>query len=759
MIFAGEFTMELNARLIITAILASVGGLGAWYMTGEYNQIVFQQIEEIENAGQVDWNAETGASLLQEGESHLAESAKLLQTGSFEEAQYAYDRFLRVIDPYFYSYGDQSLPNGIALTEWVEQQKLEHAERVRNTYDMTLEELQLGRTTHDRMIALCKYSPISDELFDRYRAAEDQVASARAVLARNWFRLTFSGNTDRYRDRVVEVLRGLWSNRYGIELVEGRPVNRIEENSTWASIDVRISHQHAQYELIDASSKGKWVNWHPPQIPHTAKLEFEIRKADGVPTSWDILAAITVSTDVPETITQKDADGHHQRIASELVNLAAAGLAVTPAFELFPGTDLSTLSLVKDGKIDAEAARALKFLDPDRLMLESEELIASGDEDLKGDLLRMLIAVDLEDRAPWIAEQIESGDDRMHRAIYEELKKKPWFGHHLPLIALIRFGDEFPYYGLETLRGQLTVPGVRNAVLDKVMNGTGSVRGNYSSVFLTGLARESVSEYASWIRDDDGDFAVSVFNIIHQKNPELALQLAYAEFESVQPRVREWMLKLLDPADEERGDAAIQILVGAATQDAHEGLRRSARAKILKICYVPKAWDALRKLADQEQDPMQRNEMEQRLLYNVKRAHPDTARGYLLTEMYSEDPAVRDAAIGQLVGGDDPKEEIIREVYLLVLLVSDPEFTRNVLMNMHQSAKLRRGWDFEQPELIEIVKMGLAHSDPSARGFSYEILGAGMRKGQQSFKDALVDALSNETEPSQRRTLERLLKT
>jgi len=100
--------------------------------------------------------------------------------------------------------------------------------------------------------------------------------------------------------------------------------------------------------------------------------------------------------------------------------------------------------------------------------------------------------------------------------------------------------------------------------------------------------------------------------------------------------------------------------------------------------------------------------------------------------MYSENPTIRDTAINQLVGGDDPKEDIIREVYMRVTLVADQEFTRNVLMNMHQSAKLRSGWDFDQPELMKIVNLGLSHSDPSARGYTYEILGAGMRKRGRS---------------------------
>jgi len=751
--------MELNTRLILPAVLVFLGGLGTWYVTGEYNQHTFQQIEEIENAGRVTWNAESGSSLLQEGDRHLAESLEFLNGGAFEEAQYAYDRFLRVFDPFLYTYDDQALPNGIALAEWVGQQQSNQAERVRVTFEKTREALILGSTTHDRMIALCKYSPISDELFQVYRESEDEISAARAVLARNWFRVTFSGEADLYRTRVLEILRDLWSPAYGIEIVEGGAVNRIEENSTWASMNIRITHQHAQYDLIDSSRSGKWVNWYPPEIPHTAKLEFEVQKADGVPTSWDILAAITVRTDVPETISQQDADDHCRRISSKLVDLAAAGLAVTPGFELYPGVDTSTLSLVKGGKIDASAATALKFLDKDRLIRESEDLIASGGDDLKADLLRMLVAVDLEDRAEWIAEQIELGDDGLHRAVYEELKKKPWFGGHQPLIALIRFGEQFPYYGLEALRGQLAVPEVRDAVLDQAMKGNGAARGNYTSVFLNSLAGEQLSEYTPWIRDEDGDFAVGVFNKIHQKNPELALRLALQDFDNVQPQVREWMLKLLDPGDEENGDAAIQILAAAASQNTHAGLRRSARGKLLQICYVPNAWDALRRIADREEDPVQRREMEQRLLYNVKRAHPDGARKYLLAAMYSEESAVRDAAIGQLVGGDDPKEEIIREVYLLVLLVEDQEFTRNVLMNMHQSAKLRSGWQFDQPELIEIVNLGLAHGDPSARGYTYEILGAGMRKGQESFKDRLEDALARETETSQRQTIERLLKT
>ena len=76
----------------------------------------------------------------------------------------------------------------------------------------------------------------------------------------------------------------------------------------------------ARYELIDTSTRGKWVNWHPPQIPHTARLEFTQRKSDEIPTSWDILAAITVSAEVPEIISQEDADGHHDRIIGELLD-------------------------------------------------------------------------------------------------------------------------------------------------------------------------------------------------------------------------------------------------------------------------------------------------------------------------------------------------------------------------------------------------------------------------------------------------------
>jgi len=194
LVFTGEITMEINARLIITAVFVFVGGLGACYMTGKHNQRMIQQIEEIENAGQVDWNPETGSSLLQEGESHLAESRELLQAGSFEEAQYADDRFLRVFDPYIYAYGDQALPNGIALTEWVEQQKSEHAERVRHTYRNTLEALRQGLTTHDRMIApKCKGKTSTDLLCSqrlgrpayagRWRARRDTAWSNAAVSA------------------------------------------------------------------------------------------------------------------------------------------------------------------------------------------------------------------------------------------------------------------------------------------------------------------------------------------------------------------------------------------------------------------------------------------------------------------------------------------------------------------------------------------------------------------------------------------------
>ena len=137
------------------------------------------------------------------------------------------------------------------------------------------------------------------------------------------------------------------------------------------------------------------------------------------------------------------------------------------------------------------------------------------------------------------------------------------------------------------------------------------------------------------------------------------MEIAYRDFSEVQPRVQEWMLRMLNPADPDRGADALKILSGAAAQEVDNDLRRSARSQLLEICYLPDAWDVVRGLADDVEDPQQRGRMEQRLLYNVARAHPEKATEYLREHMYGDNPPLRDAAVGQLIGGDDPKDAIV----------------------------------------------------------------------------------------------------
>ncbi len=83
---------------------------------------------------------------------------------------------------------------------------------------------------------------------------------------------------------------------------------------------------------------------------------------------------------------------------------------------------------------------------------------------------------------------------------------------------------------------------------------------------------------------------------------------------------------------------------------------------------------------------------------------------------------------------------------------------RLVIRAVQQFHRIRKGWNWEQPELIAILETGMNHPDSSARGFSYKVAGYALKEGHNLYRDLLVKAAADESEPKLVKQIESLLK-
>jgi hypothetical protein len=338
----------------------------------------------------------------------------------------------------------------------------------------------------------------------------------------------------------------------------------------------------------------------------------------------------------------------------------------------------------------------------------------------------------------------------VRRLLVSGLAVDPAFGAYEPLLAVIRTsGAEYPYDAIAALRGHMRDPKVKKLMLERIKNPGTPQRSNYITAYLAEAPKEELPQFAVYLRERDEAIADATFIAILNRDAALASALAIREFDAAPGRVKTTMVNQFRFDPEKNGAAGLAMLRKAATLRGDPGLKQAALSKIMEYpSSTPAGWDLLSELAAHEGDPRVRDQMEQKLLFQIGTAYPQLAEAYYARAMKEKSGSVRDAAINSLLGLDGPKDARVKQVAaLLHNPVGGSDLARVVLMSVNQYISIRQGWNFEQEELKDIIARGTGHTDPQVRAFAYNIMAEGVKQDVPGYAEELRKLLLNEPIP------------
>ncbi|HEY8240672.1 MAG TPA: hypothetical protein VIH35_04455, partial [Kiritimatiellia bacterium] len=488
-------------------------------------------------------------------------------------------------------------------------------------------------------------------------------------------------------------------------------------------------------------------------------MTFTMRQARAVASTWDRLPQIQVKKTAPSALSAEAAEATRDKYTAALLEGLRQGLAGIREFELYPGVDPASLRIVKDGQLDPSAFLALGWKDPAELDAQVKPLLATRDLGLRAALAFALAERGDARYGTWVAQAATSLGPHEQKLLATALAVNPSFGGYDPLLAVIRASKDYPFEAVSALRGHLTQPKVKKLIVDKIDNPATPMRVNYMTAFIAEVPKQELASYAAWLRDRDEQFANAAYIAILNEDRDLADALVLREFDGMPARVKETMIAQFrfDPA--KNPAAGLAVLRKAATQRESAPLKQAALYKIMEVpSTTPAGWDLLNDLAAHEGDPRMRDQMQQKLLFNIERAYPDRAEAYYLRAMKEDHGSLRDAAINSLLEMDGPRDARVSHVAaLLKNPIGGSDLARVVLMSVNQYVAIRKGWNFSQPELLDIVARGAADRDPQVRGFAYSIMAEGAKQGAPGYEADLRKLILKEPDPRVQENAQRKL--
>jgi hypothetical protein len=746
----------MNAR-IFAAAFATVAMAVLWSLTQRHNTSVEARMRETET-GVPAWDASTAKDAVAKANDSWHAAMQAVAAREPKEAFDAYHRAVRGDAAFLVkNHPDKEAGPGQTLRQWFDERDKAFRDAFLPQMDWILDSLAKGDLSSGEVKQLVQNLAYVDfkEPEQRFKKEEKRIAEERAKAATRWLRVELQHNVDTYEGVVKEALRTKWNDRYGFKVVFGYPLSDAERQATWKTLTVDLNQQDAHYK----GSNQKTAFLSGLSVPESVGLRFKLAGPDPVLTSWDSLAPLSVSVEVPASLwvkydrysddkpatLQAEARRVGEEKKKELVAALRQQLKGLPGFTLFPGVNPATLSLLKGDRLDNQAATALAYLEPDRLKSEAVRLTQSNNPRLREDLLGLAISTELEPLAAWVTKNLPLADRQTQSRLARELGRKPWYGNFEPLLAVIVAAtNDYPQEAVQALRGHVQHRRVQEVLAQKAAVSRDYQRGNYAHLFLSEAPWEAVDARArQWVTDKDGNFAAQAYTALLNRDRARATALMLEVFEQASPRAQAVMLQQFTFSPERHGDREMSLLLRMARQKTNREAKAEARSAIRKVAYTAAGWQAYSALAKEEADPRQKHFMEEELLHSVHRALPDRAEAYRLEKLRGTNALLRDFALFDLLSTDDPKDAVLRELaQLIATRPQDSTLLPKSVAAIRQYHTLRRNWDFSegQQDLKTILELGSRHAEARVRRDAQEVIAYAVKKGHAHYASLLQGA-------------------
>ena len=749
----------MNPRLVLVGLVIAMF-VATYFISEHRNSRVTEAIRE----------SETGVPTFRESE-FKATLGKMRPLWSEAAAQWrarraqasfdAYHNIKGTMSVYLQHYPDKEVEPKLTVKQWLEQEETAYRDAVAKDLTWLFDGLANGDFTPEevkRAVSGFAYDGLK-EPEAQFKAEGPRIEQARVKAARKWVRVTVSLNNSAYEVPVMKEIRDKWAGRGGFKLVFSYPLTPLENEATAKTLDFHVDQHDTVYE----SPKGLTTTVQRSiSIPDAVRLTFKVQGASRVPTSWDQLSPVSASVKLPDSVsvwgkggvTTESTDKLIKEKQAELIATLTAKLkAELPKFEIFPGVDVTKLSVIQANRLDRAACATMAFLDPERLRGELMKLTETADPLLSQDLAFMAVSLDIDSLAPWLIRKAPALAKEAQIEVARELRTRPWFGDYEVLAGLIGNSTYFPEDALRACEGHFESK-VRETVIKKINDPATQDRVNYLTFYLHQAPMDDVMRNAAgWAKDRNSNFAVSAYIGILNREQKRAFDLMFEVFDQVTPEVQSQMLRFFKYSPQEHGSKGLDLLVKVARlkNDASP----SARDVIRQASQISAAgWEAYLTLAREETDPKAKERMERDLIVHARQAKSGKSPAFIQEKFKGTDPVLREAAIQVLIETDEVKDELLHDLAKMVAdNPDDKALLQTVIFGIRQYHSIRKNWDFSEKgtDLKTLLQLGTHSPEPNVRQACYQVMVFAIKRGFKEYESMLNSAMAVEKEPRLKR--------
>lgn len=693
------------------------------------------------------WSEEQIPKMMEELDSDTQTIVELFKNHKREEAQkLILDNALRMA-PFLQHWGNDPIDGKASLREYCNKrlqtirqariQELEHLKEKSKNGEITIDELMEFATADAGELEL----NLKKELERSMRELDE----ARAPLAADWLRVLIIGDKA-YQAAIRESLTQKWSDAYRFKIIFSNPAGFRERSNTWKELVIDIDETNIDFKLPGRTGFG---NRSLPRLPEKIDLRFSWKTSKSkTPTSWDNLKPFTCKTRVPDSLPMVETANIYekmeqkaQQLRNNLSEKIKENLSTIPIFKLFPGLSKDEITLFEDGEINAESAHAMALIDPDRFRKEAALIFNQKEkEEEQAVLMQVIIEEKLDSMADWTAEVLKTAPKETQREVIKHLRLHSSLGNYKPALALLN-SDDFHARSqiIFCLKDDLDEPIVRNAFEKIIKNKNDELRGTAAKLFLKGIPEDELPKYFHLALSEDQQFAKEAYITCYSIKPAETLAFALKNFKTA-PHQFQWaVLNNFDFNFVENAESWTNLFVHyIESEEAGFDLRQSCLNHMIGHAHKPPVFKRLLKLDDDLVLPRWKENITFTLIGNVRRAMPEEAKEFLWQKLpeqiekafsdYKDNIENDRGSIPFSLGNSslvinqlfecypDKKQEVLEKLHkILIERNEEPNFLFQVLYNINHLYRIRKGWDWEQKELMDFLEKGATHPHEQTR--------------------------------------------
>lgn len=754
-------------KILFVLVALGVTGLTLWNVQRQQGRMM-EAIEEAES-GRPTFREDEVEEDMETAEEHFALAEQALAEGDLPASYKAYQRAHGAVSVWVDHYASNPVPKGdTTLVRWYRALEDPYLAAVSEAFPTELEAMAVGDRNPIDVRDLARYYEQLGypKLLETFEASEPEIADRRARAATRWLMVYVSSVTPGYTEVIRAAIEQGWSDRYGIKLVYGSTLSNEERRALWKHLQVTVDIHNAIYQ--DKNRAGNRTLY--PNIPERAEVTFKLEGSDNFPTSWDEVEPFTARVDVPDSIWVEVGDKGADEVrrveeekTEEMIAALSKSLEALPPFEIFPGVDLTQVQLVKNGRLDRDAFMAVSLVDRARGVKELATLAHRNDPALNADVCYLAVVLEMEEAADFVTWQLGKLDRKVQREVVSELAKRPHYGQFKPLLSLIEntpAGQQPPGEALQALGRHFEDQTVKQAFLDKLSDRQNPNRTAFLYPFVPNASEEDLRQLVPvWVADPDPEFASQAYNMVRNRSQSLVDGLMEKHFHEANPRLQEVMLMGIRYNPEQHSEALLQIIQQTAARRDNPDLQRRALNLLLEAAYVPAVWDFLNAFSEDGAQDKEVAQIRSRLVYNVRRAHPDRAEALLWELLEKGDSEIRFSAAMALLDQNEDKLENLQLLAQRIQTRDEPGTLRGTVQAAFQYAKIRKGWDYIalHGPLLAVLDAARQSGESHVREKAYTVMSRGAEAGDSRYADLLRASATSETEDALKKQIAQLL--